>query len=136
MTSVETKDYRLYLNNRHTPGDELNCRATFFATDNLDISELVQLPEEQLQSCLQSSIREEEAYIEQIEKVQKFWAEAARDTRKYQRALEYVHMVPTVKHTGNQWVDVDEFYGEEGGYQQRISNNVYEMTVQLYVRTR
>ena len=101
------------------PGQELEVSARiFFSTAQMDISELVKLPPEQLQAQEADSVEQENAIYEKILAVEKEWAQQAMVTVSLRKAQEYLKTRP-VNHTSNQLVS-------DGNDWHEISNMVYK----------
>lgn len=110
------------------PGQELEISAhIYFSPAQMDISEMVTLPPEQLKAQEADSVEQEKAIYEKIREMKTEWAEYAMVTVSLRKAQEYLR-TPATQHTSNQWIEGEHDWHE-------ISNMVYKMTYRIYEGT-
>ena len=110
------------------PGKELKVTGYIgYCVREGDISDLIQLPLDDLNQKEQDSIKEEESICSEIsDKVNK-WETQAAQTVRIRKAKEYLQTYPP-SHTSNQWTE-DQYGNHE------MSNMVYKFSWRLYERT-
>lgn len=101
---------------------------TYGGSGNIDISELVKLPPNELMTREQASVEQEKAIYDKMLNVGKEWLQQAQETTAMRKALAYLRTMP-VSHTSNKWVK-----GEYGTHE--MSNMVYKFTYRVYENTR
>ena len=112
-----------------TPGVEIEiCRRAYEVPRDLDISELVKRPPEELSRLEQDSVQKETEIFKRLEAASGEWLEQAAETVSCRRALQYLR-TPTPSHTSN--ARVKDQYGKY-----EISNMVYIMYWYTYENTR
>lgn len=92
-----------------------------------DISDLIQLPLDELYKREQASISEEKTICGQVGDKVKEWEAQAIQTVRIRKAKEYLQTLPP-SHTSNQWTE--DQYGRH-----EMSNMVYQFSWRLYERT-
>lgn len=115
--------------NRLQHGHKLKIEHILYRT-NMDISTLITLDAESLETMRQESINKEQGIYESVVEAAKKWEEQAAATQTIDRALEYLQ-TQGVKHTGNQWVLKDSWFNRE-----EISNRVYVMSCNVWEDTK
>lgn len=111
------------------PGEELKIASyVYYAAGNRDISDLVQLPINELVEQEKASVAAEEAIGNQISDKVGEWEQQAAQTVRIRQAKQYLRTMP-VKHTANQWKE-DQYGNHE------MSNMVYKFSWRVYDRTR
>lgn len=124
---LDKKDYTVYDYDRLTEGAQIKLEHTVYFNDDVDLSDLISKPMNEVASMREKSVAVEKAAYDKVRETTKEWEQAAAVTRRLDRALEYLETLP-VSHTSNQWKD--EQYGNHS-----ISNMVYKMTYNIYERT-
>lgn len=126
----ENKDYRAYRYGDHLePGAELKIEHSIFCED-VDISSLITMGAENLESMRQGSIDGEQKAYEIVVAAAKQWEQQAAATQMINRALSYLR-TPEVEHTANEWRKTDNWRNDE-----EISNRVYRMTCGIWEDTK
>lgn len=126
----ENKDYRAFrYGDNLTPGAELKIEH-HVSCEDVDISSLIMMGAESLESMRQGSIDGEQKAYEIVVASAKQWEQQAAATQMINRALEYL-ATPEVAHTGNQWNKTDNWRDME-----EISNRVYKMTCSIWEDTK
>lgn len=126
----ENKDYRAYRYRDHLePGAELKIEHSVFCED-VDISSLITMGAENLESMRQGSIDGEQKAYEIVVAAAKQWEKQAAATQMINRALSYLR-TPEVTHTANEWRKTDNWLNNE-----EISNRVYRMTCGIWEDTK
>lgn len=126
----ENKDYRAYrYGDSLTPGAELKIEH-HVSCEAVDISSLIMMGAESLETMRQGSIDGEQKAYEIVVAAAKQWEQQAAATQMINRALEYL-ATPEVAHTGNQWNKTDNWRDME-----EISNRVYKMTCSIWEDTK
>lgn len=121
----ENKDYRAYrYGDRLEPGYELKVEHNISCED-VDISSLITMGAENLESMRQGSIDGEQKAYEIVVAAAKQWEQQAAATQMINRALEYLR-TPEVKHTANRWQP-----NPNNNDWEEISNRVYKMTCRI-----
>lgn len=115
--------------NRLQPGHKLKIEHILYRT-NMDISTLITLDAESLESMRQESINKEQEIYESIVEVTKKWEEQAAMTQTIDWVLEYLR-IPEVEHTNNKWGLRDNWCKSE-----EISNRVYRMDCHIFEDTK
>ena len=108
------------------PGRELEVCGHIYS-NQIDLSELVLLPPEELKAREAASIEQEKAIYDKMVEIEKEWAQQAMQTTAMRKAQQYQKTPPT-PHTANQWVE-----GEYGWHER--SNMVYKFTWRIYENT-
>ena len=127
--SENNKTYNSYASNSLNPGHKLNIEHTVYSnTDKLDISNLLSLSVDEIQSMHNLSAEVEKGIFEKLCEAVSEWENQAGKTLLLEKALEYFR-IPAAEHTANEWKK-DEYGNEE------ISNNVYKMYFQVYEHTK
>lgn len=122
----ENKDYRAYRYGDHLePGYALKIEHSI-SCENVDISSLIAMGTENLESMRQGSIDGEQKAYNIVVAAAKQWEQQAVATQMINRALEYLR-TPEVSHTANQWKKEDNWRNAE-----EISNRVYKMTCSVW----
>lgn len=103
------------------PGEQLEVsQYPDSSASEIKISDLVLLPQDELEKKEQASIEKEETIFQEICDKEKEWAQQAGQTVCIRHAKEYLK-TPTTEHTSNQWVtDANSWH--------RMSNMVYKMS--------
>ena len=126
----ENKDYRAYRYGDHLePGSELKIEHSIYCED-VDISSLITMGAENLESMRQGSIDGEQKAYEIVVAAAKQWEKQAAATQMINRALSYLR-TPEVTHTANEWRKTDNWRNDE-----EISNRVYRMTCGIWEDTK
>ena len=126
----ENKDYRAYRYGDHLePGAELKIEHSVSCED-VDISSLITMGAENLESMRQGSINGEQKAYEIVVAAAKQWEKQAAATQMINRALSYLR-TPEVKHTGNSW----QPFSNNNDWME-ISNRVYKMFCRIREDTR
>lgn len=126
----ENRNYRVTrYGNRLQPGHKLKIEHVLYCT-NMDISTLITLDAESLETMLQESINKEQEIYESVVEAAKKWEEQAAATQTIDWALEYLR-TQEVEHTSNQWVLKDSWCNRE-----EISNRVYVMSCNVWEDTK
>lgn len=126
----ENRNYRVSsYGNRLQPGHKLKIEHILYCT-NMDISTLITLDAESLETMRQESINKEQEIYESVVEAAKKWEEQAAATQTIDWALKYLQ-IQEVKHTSNQWVSRDNWRNSE-----EISNRVYKMTCSVWEDTK
>ena len=126
----ENKDYRAYRYGDHLePGAELKIEHSIYCED-VDISSLITMGAENLESMRQGSIDGEQKAYEIVVAAAKQWEKQAAATQMINRALSYLR-TPEVTHTANEWRKTDNWRNDE-----EISNRVYRMTCGIWEDTK
>lgn len=111
------------------PGEELKITShVYYAAGNRDISDLIQLPINELVKKEENSVAAEESICEQINDKVNEWEQQAAQTVRIRQAKQYLRTLP-VRHTANQWTE-DQYGNHE------MSNKVYKFSWRVYERTR
>lgn len=111
------------------PGEELKITShVHYAAGNRDISDLIQLPINELVKKEEDSVAAEESICKQINDKVHEWEQQAAQTVCIRQAKQYLRTLP-VKHTANQWTE-DQYGNHE------MSNKVYKFSWRVYERTR
>lgn len=108
------------------PGRELEVCGHIYS-NQIDLSELVLLPPEELKAREAASIEQEKAIYDRMVEIEKEWVQQASQTMAMRKAQQYQKTPPT-PHTANQWVE-----GEYGWHER--SNMVYKFTWHIYENT-
>ena len=108
------------------PGRELEVCGHIYS-NQIDLSELVLLPPEELKAREAASIEQEKAIYDRMVEIEKEWVQQASQTMAMRKAQQYQKTPPT-PHTANQWVE-----SEYGGHER--SNMVYKFTWRIYENT-
>ena len=121
----ENRDYRAYrYGDRLEPGYELKVEHSISCED-VDISSLITMGAENLESMRQGSIDGEQKAYEIVVAAAKQWEKQAAATQMINRALEYLR-TPEVKHTANRWQP-----NPNNNDWEEISTRVYKMTCRI-----
>lgn len=121
----ENRDYRAYrYGDRLEPGYELKVEHSISCED-VDISSLITMGAENLESMRQGSIDGEQKAYEIVVAAAKQWEKQAAATQMINRALEYLR-TPEVKHTANRWQP-----NPNNNDWEEISNRVYKMSCRI-----
>jgi len=111
------------------PGIELKILEHItFDEDKSDLSALVRLSSEELKEMETASISTERTIYDELCTAVNKWQEQAAKTVAYQKAQEYLKVLP-VEHTANQWTT-------DGNDHYEMSNKVYRFTWRVYERTK
>lgn len=110
------------------PGKELKITEyPTFNSERSDLSEIVKLPLDKLKELEAGSISEEQSIYDELCAVVNKWLGQAKKTIDYQKAQEYLKVLP-VEHTSNQWtIDQNRYH--------RMSNMVYRFSWWVNDRT-
>lgn len=107
-----------------TPSEELKVtRYAYSAPGSQDISDLVQLPINELSEQEQASMGEEQEIYDQICALADKWEAQAKQTIRIQQAKQFLRTM-RAPYTSNKWV-TNEYHWQE------ISNMVYKMTYRI-----
>ena len=125
----ETKDYEAYRFDYLTEGSQMKLDHSVYCGD-VDISSLMIMGAESLESMRQGSIDGEQKAFEIVQAAAKQWEKQAAATQMINRALEYLR-TPEVAHTENEWRKTGNWRDAE-----EISNRVYKMTCSIWEDTK
>ena len=110
------------------PGEELSIRSyVYYSAGERNISDLVQLPINELVELEEASVAAEKAIYQQACAKVGEWEKQAKQTIRIRQAKQYLRTMP-VRHTSNQWTE--DQYGRH-----EMSNMVYQFIWWLYERT-
>lgn len=101
------------------PGRELEICGHLYS-NQMDLSELVQLPPAELRKREEASVEQEKAIYAKMLEIEKEWVQQAIQTLAFRKAQQYLKVPPTL-HTSNKWVKGEYDWHE-------ISNMVYKFT--------
>ena len=110
-------------------GSEMKVERRVSRFNVADISRLITLPFEELQSMREKSAAEETAIFDKLCDDAGAWEAKAAETMLIDHAIEYAK-APSVKHTANKWINSEHRSGQE------ISNMVYKMFHHVYEVTK
>ena len=105
------------------PGRELEICGHLYS-NQMDLSELVQLPPAELCKREEASVEQEKAIYAKMLEIEKEWVQQAIQTLAFRKAQQYLKVPPTL-HTSNKWVKGEYDWHE-------ISNMVYKFTWHVY----
>ena len=105
------------------PGRELEICGHLYS-NQMDLSELVQLPPAELRKREEASVEQEKAIYAKMLEIEKEWVQQAAQTLALRKARQY-QRTPPARHTSNKW--------ETGQYDwHERSNMVYKFTWHVY----
>lgn len=125
----ENKDYEAYRFDYLTEGSQMKLDHSVYCRD-VDISSLITMGAESLESMRQGSIDGEQKAFEIVQAAAKQWEKQAAATQMINRALEYLR-TPEVAHTANEWRETGNWRDAA-----EISNRVYKMTCSIWEDTK
>ena len=129
---INKEEYNAWNDDDIREGYKLNLERCVHVNLDADISALVKKGVEELERLREKSASCEREVFERLQAIAESWEAHAAETKLYDRALEYLN-TPEVEHTGNVWVKYRS--DRERISNERISNRVYEMLVDIYEET-